>query len=76
MPGSWPMLKSEGSTRRVRARFDLGYAPHVRDWLTSRAAKEGISLDLLERAGLAVRSKESPGLTRERFRGRLMFPDL
>ncbi|WP_406696437.1 DNA primase [Singulisphaera sp. Ch08] len=56
------------------ARFHLGYAPDGRDWLTTRAAKEGISIDFLERAGLVVRSKESPGLTRERFRGRLMFP--
>lgn len=67
-------VEERGINAESAARFDLGYAPDVRDWLTSRAAKEGISLDLLERAGLVVRSKESPGLTRERFRGRLMFP--
>lgn len=67
-------VEERGINAESVARFRLGYAPDVRDWLTSRAGKEGISLDFLERAGLVVRSKESPGLTRERFRGRLMFP--
>ncbi|AGA25942.1 DNA primase [Singulisphaera acidiphila] len=67
-------VEERGINAESVARFHLGYAPDTRDWLTSRAAKEGISIDFLERAGLVVRSKESPGLTRERFRGRLMFP--
>lgn len=67
-------VEERGISAESVARFHLGYAPDTRDWLTSRAAKEGISIDFLERAGLVVRSKESPGLTRERFRGRLMFP--
>jgi len=67
-------VEARGISRECAARFQLGYAPDERDWLTSRARKAGFSVEVLERAGLVVRSKESPNLTRERFRGRLMFP--
>ncbi len=55
-------------------RFALGYAPGERGWLLSRARKEGFPVDLLEKAGLAVRPVDTPGQVRERFRGRLIFP--
>jgi DNA primase len=61
-------------TRASVERFRLGYAPDVRDWLTTRAWSEGYTSALLEQVGLISRSPESPGLTRERFRGRLIFP--
>lgn len=67
-------VEERGISPESAARFHLGYAPEDRDWLSARARKAGFSLEVLERAGLIVRSKESPGLTRERFRGRLMFP--
>jgi DNA primase len=55
-------------------RFRVGYAPAERGWLTSEARKQGFSAELLEESGLISRSEDSPGLVRERFRGRLIFP--
>ena len=55
-------------------RFRLGYAPTARGWLLDQARRQRINMDVLEQAGLVSRSPESPGLLRERFRGRLMFP--
>lgn len=54
-------VEERGINAESAARFDLGYAPDVRDWLTSRAAKEGISLDLLERAGSSFDLRSLPG---------------
>jgi len=54
-------------------RFKLGYAPDSRDWLTMRAKKAGFGLEVLEKSGLITR-KEGSNLTRDRFRGRLIFP--
>jgi DNA primase len=51
--------------------FHLGFAPESRDWLIAHAKKRGLSLALLEHAGLVVREPDS---TRVRFRGRLIFP--
>ena len=56
------------------ARFQLGYAPGERGWLAARAKKQGFPIDLLEKAGLVSRPADAPGVVRERFRGRLMFP--
>jgi DNA primase len=42
--------------------------------LTSRARKHGYTIELLERAGLALRGDEGSGPVRDRFRGRLIFP--
>lgn len=56
------------------SRFHMGYAPDVRDWLTTRARREGFTNDLLVLAGLAVPREDAPGQVRERFRGRLIFP--
>ncbi|HMB08591.1 MAG TPA: DNA primase [Isosphaeraceae bacterium] len=55
-------------------RFGLGYAPDARDWLLTRARREGYTEELLEKAGLIVRSNGAQGTARERFRGRLIFP--
>ncbi len=67
-------VSSRGLNAASVARFRLGYAPGERGWLVSRAKKQGFPVDLLERAGLVSRSTDAPGITRERFRGRLMFP--
>jgi len=55
-------------------RFRLGYAPTARGWLLDQARRKRVDMDVLEQAGLVSRPPESPGLVRERFRGRLMFP--
>ena len=56
------------------AKFRLGYAPLTRDWLATRARRAGFTVEMLELAGLVGRSAENAQITRERFRGRLLFP--
>jgi DNA primase len=56
------------------ARFRIGYAPNVRDWLISRGRRNGFSVEVLERAGLVGRSENPAHPVHDRFRGRLMFP--
>jgi DNA primase len=63
-----------GLSRESLDRFGIGYAPAERGWLISQAKQAGYATDLLEQAGLVSRPEDSPGLVRERFRGRLMFP--
>ncbi len=67
-------IAQRGINGETIRRFGLGYAPDVRDWLLIRARREGYTAELLEKAGLIVRSKETPGTARARFRGRLIFP--
>jgi DNA primase len=61
-------------TPEVVERFRLGYAPADRGALMAQARRAGFGVDLLEQAGLVVTPAEGPGLPRERFRGRVMFP--
>jgi DNA primase len=67
-------LAGRGLTRQSIERFRLGYAPEERGWLLAEARRRRISMPLLEQAGLTAHSAESPGLVRERFRGRVIFP--
>ena len=67
-------VEARGIVSESVARFRLGYAPGERGWLVSKGRREGFPAELLEKAGLATRSEDSPGLFRERFRGRLIFP--
>ncbi len=67
-------LTSRGISESSAARFRLGYAPEGRDWLTTKAKRQGLSQEVLERAGLVVKQTEPPHSVHERFRGRLMFP--
>src|SRR5262249_36931839 len=53
--------------------FGLGFSPDTRDWLIQSARAEGIDLTMLELTGLVARNDEGT-LTRDRFRGRLIFP--
>ena len=55
-------------------RFQIGYAPGERGWLVSKGKRAGFPLNLLEKAGLVTIPDDAPGMPRERFRGRLMFP--
>ena len=67
-------VDSRGLTQQSAERFRLGYAPEERGWLLALARRQRISMEMLEQAGLTGHSPDSPGLVRERFRGRLIFP--
>jgi DNA primase len=53
--------------------YGLGFAPPAGDWLLQRAARDHISVDVLEKAGLIAKSQEGDGYYGF-FRDRLMFP--
>ncbi|MBD3166860.1 DNA primase [bacterium] len=65
-------LRKRGIDEKLEAKFELGVSPPDWDTLIKLAGKRGLSGDVLERAGLAIR-RESGGWY-DRFRGRLMFP--
>jgi len=67
-------VAARGISAEAVARFGLGFAPDARDWLSLRARRAGIAAATLDAAGLIARSAENPNLTRDRFRGRLIFP--
>jgi DNA primase len=66
-------VAERGITAESVTRFGLGLAPDERDWLQRRAVRDGQDPALLEPAGLIARNADNP-LTRDKFRGRLMFP--
>jgi len=72
-PEARAYLEGRGISAESAARFRIGFAPEVRDWLTAGARKKGVSATALERVGLIVRSEKNP-VPHERFRGRLIFP--
>ncbi len=53
--------------------FELGYAPHARDSMAAHLRRAGFDDRILLAAGLVMQD-ESGANTRDRFRGRLMFP--
>jgi len=67
-------VESRGIMRPSVERFRLGYAPADRGWMLAEARRRRFTMEMLEQAGLASHSPDSPGLVRERFRGRLIFP--
>jgi DNA primase len=68
-------VEARGIRRETVEQFRLGYAPEAREWLTSRAAHAGYTIELLERSGLAVPATTDPlRPAHDRFRGRLVFP--
>src|SRR5262249_35877887 len=72
--GAKTYAASRGIAQESLRRFPVGFAPGGRGWAGSKARKAGFSSDLLEKAGLVSHPEDAPGLVRERFRGRLMFP--
>ncbi len=60
-----------GLAEKVIKRFSLGYAPDGWDRLLKSAAKQGINIEWLTKAGLA---KTSGNRSYDTFRKRLMFP--
>ena len=67
-------LQKRGLTPESWARFRLGHAPTERGWFLAQAKRKRFTMELLEEAGLISQSADSPGIWRERFRGRLIFP--
>ena len=67
-------LSSERAvSEKTRRDFDVGFAPDKWNGLTRAAAKEGISGEVLESAGLAYERRDGQGHF-DRFRGRMMMP--
>jgi DNA primase len=62
-----------GFTDETIRKFGLGYSMHSWDDLIRKMEKEGIGIDLLDKAGLVVRKEDGSGQY-DRFRGRAMFP--
>ena len=53
--------------------YGLGFAPPAGDWLLQRAARDHISVDVLEKVGLIAKSDQGSG-DYGFFRDRIMFP--
>jgi len=60
-------------SRETQARFRIGYAPPERYALRDYLAEKGISIEMMEEAGLLV-SGEDIKIPYDRFRDRVMFP--
>jgi DNA primase len=67
-------VRGRGLTEESVERFRLGYAPEERGWILAHARRNRISLESLEHVGLVAQAADAPGIWRERFRGRLIFP--
>jgi DNA primase len=66
------LLKNRGITGETIKKLGMGYAPPAYEGLKSTLIKEGFTLPLLVRSGLAI--ERDNGQTIDRFRGRLMIP--
>ncbi len=66
-------LNKRGLDQTAWETFQLGYAPDEWDFLVGAAQKEGLSLEVLERGGLAVPREGKSGCY-DRFRNRVIFP--
>ena len=66
-------LKSRGLDEDAQARYQLGYAPDNRTFLTQALKDKGIAEARIIEAGLAIKPDDG-GAPYDRFRGRIMFP--
>ncbi len=70
-------LKNRGVTDKAIKTFTLGYSPNSWDGLLKFLKKKGYEEELLESAGLIIRTQNSMTRTQsryyDRFRGRVMF---
>ncbi|MCM8812239.1 MAG: DNA primase [Candidatus Omnitrophica bacterium] len=66
-------LKKRGLTEETWETFSVGYAPSGWDRFLQKAAGEGLTPQVLERAGLAV-AREGKAGWYDRFRNRVVFP--
>lgn len=66
-------FRHRGFSDATVRKFGLGYAMNGWDDLLRHAETRGVTADVLEKAGLAVRRDDGSGFY-DRFRGRAMFP--
>ncbi len=69
--GARRYLRQRGVSDATRDRFRLGFAPTDGRAVVRALGRQGVSAEVLERAGLVAAAEGGP---RDRFRGRLMFP--
>jgi DNA primase len=67
-------LQGRGLSEQILREFRVGYAPSAWDRILIASRGAGFSDDELVAAGLAQRSRSSPGRIYDRFRGRIVFP--
>src|SRR5215472_9069771 len=66
-------LRGRGLSDATIDDFRLGFAPDSRDGLLSALKREGVPLDKIVEAGLAIQPDEGQREPYDRFRGRAMF---
>ncbi|MFT6216950.1 MAG: DNA primase [Roseivirga sp.] len=64
-------FKERGFSEETIKKFELGYSLDQWDGLMKAAIAKGYSQDILEKAGLIIKTENK---TYDRFRGRVMFP--
>jgi DNA primase len=67
-------LLGRGLTEEILREFRVGYAPSAWDKVLVASRRAGFTEEELLAAGLAQRSRQSPGRIYDRFRARIMFP--
>ena len=65
-------LFKRGFTRDIIESFNIGYSPPAWDTLKSFLTKRGFSEELLEQAGVLIKTED--GNSYDRFRNRIIFP--
>ena len=65
-------LQNRNISSESAKKFGLGFAPDKWDYLATCLGASGSSIEMLEKAGLAVKKDKRKGY--DRFRNRLMFP--
>lgn len=71
--GAREYLANRKVSEEMARAFQIGWAPNENNWLTQRLMRSGFDGEVLEMAGLALRSQRD-GSWADRFRERLMFP--
>ena len=66
-------LARRGLSEATQDRFDMGFAPDVRQGLLQHLTAKGVTPDQLVAAGLCARPEDG-GAPYDRFRGRILFP--
>ena len=66
-------LARRGLSEAIQDRFDMGFAPDVRQGLLQHLTAKGVTHDQLVAAGLCARPEDG-GAPYDRFRGRILFP--
>lgn len=66
-------LEKRGLTAATQEKFEIGFTPDGRTDLFQYLTGKGVSADLIDQAGLAIKPDDG-GKPFDRFRGRIMFP--